>query len=208
VGADENIMDKKTLQVGVIAFLVIAVIAAVTIFMSQPDPFRGTMYGEPFPPAPAIELAKADGSTFRLSDQKGKIILLFFGYTSCPDVCPTTLAELKLVMDEFGDQADSIEVVFVTVDPERDTPQKMQDYANHFNSKFIGLSGSSAQLEKIWSDYGIFRQTVPAENSQSGYSVDHTARVMLIDADGNLRLSYGFQTPVDDIVHDIKLLLK
>jgi protein SCO1/2 len=204
----KELMDKKTLQVGVVALLVIAFFAAMIFFFAQPVSFRGTTYGEPYPPAPEIKLTRANGETFRLSDQKGKIVLLFFGYTSCADVCPTTMAELKLVTDRLGARADLVKVVFVTVDPERDTPQKMQDYANHFNSKFVGLSGSSAQLEKIWSDYGIFRQTIPAENSQSGYSVDHTARIMLIDADGNLRLSYGFQTPVDDVVHDIKLLLK
>jgi protein SCO1/2 len=201
-------MDKKTLQIGIIALLVIAIIAAVTFFLSQPAAFRGTTYGEPYPPAPEIELTQANGQTFRLSGQKGKIVLLFFGYTSCADVCPTTMAELKLVVDELGDNADSVRVVFITVDPERDTPAKVQEYANHFSSKFIGLSGSAGKLKKTWSDYGIFRAIIPAENSESGYSVDHTARIMLIDEDGSLRLSYGFQTPVDDIVHDIKLLLK
>lgn len=201
-------MNKKILPVGVIALLVIPIIAAATFFLSKPPSFRGTSYVEPYPPAPEIELAQADGNTFRLSDQKGKITLLFFGYTSCPDVCPTTLAELKLVADELGEQANSVKVVFVTVDPERDTPEKMQQYVDHFNSNFIGVSGSLAQLEKIWSDYGVYREVIPAASSQSGYSVDHTARVMLVDTDGNLRLSYGFQTPIDDLVHDIKLLIK
>lgn len=201
-------MNKKTFQVGISALLVIAIIAAVTFFLSQPVSFRGTAYGEPYPPAPAIELTQANGQTFHLNDQKGRIVLLFFGYTSCPDVCPTTLAELKLVVDELGDAANSIAVVFITVDPERDTPERMQEYAGHFNSNFIGLSGSVENLEKVWSDYGVYRAIIPAENSELGYSVDHTARVTLIDMDGDLRLSYGFQTPVDDIVHDIKLLLR
>jgi protein SCO1/2 len=201
-------MDKKTLQVGVSALLVIAMLAAVTFFLSQPAAFRGAAYGEPYPLAPEIELTQANGQIFRLSAQTGKIVLIFFGYTACPDVCPTTMAELKLVVDDLGDHADAVKVVLITVDPERDTPERMQAYANHFNPNFIGLSGSLAQLEKIWSDYGVFREVVPAANSQLGYSVDHTARVMLVDADGNLRLSYGFQTPVDDIAYDIKLLLK
>lgn len=201
-------MDKKTFQVGFSALLVIAIIAAVTFFLSQPVSFRGTTYGEPYPPAPQIELTQSNGKIFRLADQKGKIVLLFFGYTSCPDVCPTTLAELKLVMDDLGDTADFVKVVFITVDPERDTPEKVQEYVNHFNSNFIGLSGDTNLLEKTWSDYGAYREIIPAENSELGYSVDHTARVTLIDMNGSLRLSYGFQTPVDDIVHDIKLLLK
>jgi len=201
-------MDKKTLQVGILSLLVIAVFAAVTIFLLQPDSFRGTAYVEPYPPAPEIELKKMDGSVFRLSDQRGKIVLIFFGYTSCPDVCPTTLAELKLAVDKLGDNADLVKVLFVTVDPERDTPERIQGYADHFNPKFIGLTGSLEQLENIWSGYGVFREVVPAEGSVSGYSVDHTARILLVDMDGNLRLLFGFQAPVDDIVHDIKLLLK
>lgn len=201
-------MDKKTLQVGIAALLVIAAITAVTFSLSQPAAFRGTAYGEPYPPAPEIELMQANGQIFHLSSLKGKITLLFFGYTSCPDVCPTTLAELKLVVDELGNNANSVSVVFVTVDPERDTPERMQEYVNHFNSNFIGLSGSTEKLTSVWGNYGVYREIVPAENSESDYSVDHTARVTLIDANGNMRLSYGFQTPVDDIVHDIKLLLK
>ncbi len=201
-------MNKKTFQVGISALLVIAIIAAVTFFLSQPVSFRGTAYGEPYPSASPIQLTQSDGKDFHLADQKGKIVLLFFGYTACPDVCPTTMAELKLVTDDLGSAADSVKVVFITVDPERDTPEKVQAYVNHFNSNFIGLSGSIDNLEKVWSDYGVFRQIVPAANSESSYSVDHTVRITLIDIDGNLRLSYGFQTPVDDIVHDIKLLLK
>ena len=201
-------MNTKTVQVGIIALLVIAMIAAVTIFLSKPDALRGTAYNAPYPHAPAIGLTQSDGRVFRLEDQKGKIILLFFGYTSCTDVCPTTMAELKLVMDEIGENANSVNVVFITVDPERDTPEKVQKYASYFNPDFIGLSGSIDQLQKIWNDYGVFRQIVPAENSATGYSVDHTARITLIDMNGDLRLSYGYQTPVDDIAHDIKLLLK
>lgn len=200
-------MDKKTLQVGVLAFAVIALAAAVTFFLSQPAAFRGTAYAEPYPPAQEIELTRANGEFFRLSEQRGKIVLLFFGYTSCPDVCPTTLAEMKQVVDRLGENRDAVRVVFITVDPERDTSAKMQEYANHFNPDFVGLSGSFAQLEPIWNAYGIFREIVPAVNSAS-YSVNHTARVMLLDMEGNLRLAYGFQTPADDIVHDIRLLLK
>ncbi len=200
-------MDKKTLLVGAIALLVITVVSAATFFFSLPAVFRGTTYGEPYPPAPQIELTQTDGKEFRLTDQKGKITLLFFGYTSCIDVCPTTMAELKRVMEGLGDSADSVKVVFVTVDPERDTPDKLQAYIDHFSPDFIGLSGSIDNLEKVWSDYGLYREITPPEEGEQGYSVDHIARVSLIDTDGNLRLSYAFQTPVGDIVHDIKLLL-
>ncbi|MDO8753614.1 MAG: SCO family protein [Anaerolineales bacterium] len=200
-------MDKKILWVGFSSLAVVVLAALLTMMFAKSASFRGTAYGEPYPAAPQIELIKSNGETFRLGDQKGKIVLLFFGYTSCPDVCPTTLAELKLVMDDLGDKANLVQVVFVSVDPKRDTPEKIQEYANHFNKEFVGLSGSFDELETIWKDYGIFREEVQSD-SAFGYIVNHTARVYLIDMDGNLRLSYGFDTPVEDIVNDLELLLR
>ncbi len=200
-------MDKKILWVGFLSLAVVALAALLTIMFSRPVSYRGTAYGEPYPLAPQIELKQSNGETFRLSDQKGKIVLLFFGYTSCPDVCPTTLAELKLVMDDLGVKTELVQVIFVSVDPQRDTPEKIQNYADHFNKGFVGLSGTVDELETIWKDYGIFREEVQSD-SAFGYIVNHTARVYLIDMDGNLRLSYGFQTPVEDIVNDLELLLR
>ncbi len=201
-------MDKKNLLVGISSLAVVTLAILFFIWFAKPASFRGTSYAEPYPVAPQIELIRSNGETFRLSDQKGKVVLIFFGYTFCPDVCPTTLAELKLATDQLGRKAQSVQVIFITVDPERDTPEKIQTYVEKFSPKFIGLSGSLDQLQKIWNDYGIFRKIAPAENSTQGYGVDHTARVTLIDPDGNLRLTYGLQTPVEDIVHDINLLIK
>lgn len=201
-------MDKKTILVGLLVFSLIG-LAALGVWLFRPaGSLRGTTYAEPYPPAPAIQLARSDGTPFQLDQLRGNIVLVFFGYTSCPDVCPTTMAELKTALDKIGpEKADKVKVVFVTVDPQRDTPQRVQEYANHFNEKFIGLSGSEAALARVWSDYGIFRQV--AEGSPAtGYLVDHTARVTLIDQEGRLRSSYGFETPVEDIVHDLKLLLQ
>ncbi len=199
-------MNRKTLWVGFISLLVIGV-AALTLIFAKPASLRGTSYDEPYPKAPEVELVKANGEAFRLSGQKGKIVLLFFGYTSCPDVCPTTLAELKQVMDKLGDKTEQVQVVFVSVDPERDTPEKIQKYVEHFNQSFIGLSGSPADLQVIWDNYGVFHEKVESD-SAFGYIINHTARTYLIDVDGNLRLSYGFQTPVDDMVSDLQVLLK
>jgi len=200
-------MSKKILWVGILSLAVIAMAISLAILFAKPPSFNGTSYNEPYPTAPQIELTKSNGETFRLSDQRGKIVLLFFGYTSCPDVCPTTLAELNQVMDGLGDKADLVQVIFVSVDPERDTPEKIQQYAGHFHQDFIGLSGSTDELKTIWDSYGVFREEVEP-NSALGYIVNHTARTYLIDADGNLRLSYGFQTPVEDIVSDLKTLLR
>ena len=199
-------MERKTILVGLAIFTSIAVFIVAAIFLKRPDTFRGVEYQQPLT-ASEITLTRDNGDVFHLSEQKGRVTLLFFGYTFCPDVCPTTLAELKQVYDGLGDNAQFVQVVFITVDPGRDTSQKMQEYVNRFNPAFIGLSGSETELEGIWKNYGIFREIAPG-TSPTNYIVNHTARITLIDPDGNLRISYGFQTPVDDIIHDVELILK
>ena len=200
-------MDKKLLLVGLMSFLLIGVVAAGVFFFSEPAGFRGTTYAEPYPVAPEIELRRANGDNFRLSEMRGKVVVLFFGYTSCPDICPTTMAELRQALEQLGSQAEQVQVLFVTVDPERDTPERVQEYADHFNPKFIGLSGSEAEVARVWNDYGVFREIVKG-TSAAGYLVNHTARITLIDQQGNLRVSFPFDTPVEDIVHDLKLMIQ
>jgi len=118
------------------------------------------------------------------------------------------LAELNQAMKNLSEkEAEQVKVIFVTVDPDRDTPQKVQEYVNYFNPNFIGLSGTEETLSKVWSDYGVYREIADSE-SAVGYLVNHTARVTMIDRNGNLRVSYSFETPVADIVHDLKVMLK
>jgi protein SCO1/2 len=200
-------MDRKILLVGLSAFLLVGAVAAGVFFFSEPASFRGTTYAEPYPVAPEIQLTGDTHDSFRLSEMRGKVVALFFGYTSCPDICPITLGELNQALDKLGDQAGQVQVLFVTVDPERDTPERLQEYVNHFNPDFMGLSGTEAELAKVWNDYGVVRK-VEEGTSAAGYLVSHTARVTLIDQQGNLRVSFPFDTPVEDIVHDLKLLLR
>lgn len=201
-------MDRKSLTVGVSLFLVISAAAVITFLFGRNDTFRGTSYAVPYPVAPDFSLSRANGETFRLSEQKDKVTLLFFGYTSCPDVCPTTMADLKRALDNLSSKnLEQVQVVFVTVDPKRDTPERVQEYADHFNTDFIGLSGSEEELAKVWNAYGIYRMEVPGV-SAAGYSVDHTARITMIDKDGTMRVSFGFDTSVEDFIHDIQLLLR
>lgn len=201
-------MDKKTLGVGIGILVVITAAVTITLLFARPDSFRGTTYTAPYPEAADFSLTREDGSTFRLSDQQGSVVLLFFGYTSCPDVCPTTMAEIKQALDRLSaDFRGRVRVVFVSVDPKRDTPERIQDYANHFDASFIGLSGSEQELAGIWNDYGIYRQEVSGATSL-GYTVDHTARVTVIDSMGYMRVSFGFGTPVEDVTHDLQLILR
>ena len=200
--------DRKTFLIGISSFLILLALGTAVLIFAKPASFRGTTFAEPYPVASEIDLTRSDGSRFRLSEMRGDIVLLFFGYTSCPDVCPATLAELRHALSELKEQdAERVQVVFVTVDPERDSPERVQEYVDRFNPAFIGLSGTQTELEKTWAEYGVYRE-IAAEQSAAGYIVNHTARVSLIDPQGNLRISFSFDTPVEDIVHDLKLMLK
>lgn len=199
-------MNKKITIVGISSLLLVGLAILINIFLLKPASFRGTTYESPYPVAPNFRLTDANGKPFILNANKGKIILLFFGYTFCPDVCPTTLSEMKLTMDKLGDNAENVQVIFISVDPGRDTSAHMQKYVERFNPTFIGLSGTEQELEPIWNEYGIFREVVPG-TSATNYIVNHTARVFMVDTKGYLRLSFGFQTPPEDIAHDIEIVL-
>lgn len=158
-------------------------------------------------PAPAIQLARADGTAFDLTALTGKIVLIFFGYTSCPDVCPTTMTDMMRVKAELGSRGDSVDVLLITVDPQRDTPDRIQAYVNGFDETFIGLSGTEAQLEPVWKGYGVYRE-ITGSHHDSSYSVDHSTRIYLIDEANHLRVTYPYGTPAQDLAEDIRFLLK
>lgn len=200
-------MNARLLWVRAGLLTLIGAVMAAALFFQKNDSFRGTLY-DPALPAPEIELPQGNGSSFRLGEMRGRVVLLFFGYTSCPDVCPTTLSELRRVVDGLGADAARVQVVFVTVDPQRDTPEKLGKYVAMFNPSFIGLSGAEDELESVWKAYGVYRAVQPMPNSATGYLVDHTARLYVIDPGGKLRLSFNYGTPTENILHDVKLLLK
>jgi protein SCO1/2 len=172
--------------------------------------FRGSVID---PPAPATDFSLKDqyGQTFQLGDQRGKIVLMFFGYTNCPDVCPTTLLQFKQARAQLGPsgQADRVRFVFITIDPERDTAEKMKTYLGAIDPAIIGLGGSQTELESVWKAYGIYRQKQPGQ-SPDEYAdlIEHSGRVYLIDSQGNLRLTYPFGLQPDDLVQDVMYLLK
>jgi protein SCO1/2 len=172
--------------------------------LARPPAFNGTVY-EP-KPAAEIVLPTANGGQFKLSDYHGKVVLLFFGYTNCPDVCPTTMANLKLAVEQLGADASRVQVVFVTVDPARDNPEGTQRYATTFNPSFLGLSGTEAQLQPVWDGYGVYRELGP-KDVNGNYPVTHSARITVIDSKGDLRLSYTYEDPWQDISDDLRLLL-
>lgn len=199
-------MNRKYIWAGLSLTAMIAA-AAIAISIFFKPSYRGVSINPPYA-APDFELIDQRGDVFRLSDQRGSIVLLFFGYASCPDVCPATLSVLKQSLARLTEeQADQIKVVFITVDPSRDTSEMIQQYVEQFNPAFLGLSGSEESLSAVWSAYGVFRE-IGAPNENGFYQVGHTARVHVIDQDGNLHLSFPFGITIEDVVHDLKLMLK
>ena len=151
-------------------------------------------------------LTDQDGQPFRLSDLRGKVALLFFGYTNCPDVCPTTLAEFKRVKALLGDDAERVAFVFVSVDGERDTPERLAAYVRAFDPQFIGLMGDDATIRTIARDYGVFYQRVSYEESAASYLVDHTASTFGVDQQGRLRLVFSYGTDPAAIAARVRAL--
>ena len=189
------------------ALVALAVLAVVLQSSAGQGAFLGEVI-EPPAPAPDFTLRTADGKSFRLSDQRGNVVLLYFGYTSCPDVCPTTLAQLADVKAQLGEAAARLRVALVTVDPERDTPQRLRIYTQAFDPTFLGLTGSKQTLGKVWKAYGVFAEKKRLAGSPLGYLVDHSAKTYVIDAEGRLRLAMPFGTPNDTFLHDLRTLLK
>jgi protein SCO1/2 len=143
-----------------------------------------------------------------MSDQRGRVVLLFFGYTSCPDVCPTTLATWRKVYEALGDDAMNAEFVFVTVDPERDTRERLGLHVGAFNPEFVGLTGSQEELESVYGIFDVFYEVDTSSESALGYLVNHTATTFVVDPEGQWRLRHTYGTPVEDIVHDVQQLLE
>ena len=162
----------------------------------------GTAFGKDF------SLLDPDGKTRTLADFKGKVVLMFFGYTQCPDVCPTTLTEMQQVMTLLGPKADQVQVLFATVDPERDTPEILKQYVPAFDARFLGLRpADEAALEKIGKDFKIYYKKVPGTSAGS-YTMDHTAGSYVFDKEGRLRLYIKHAQGPETLAHDLKELLK
>ncbi|MEN8235116.1 MAG: SCO family protein [Actinomycetota bacterium] len=157
-------------------------------------------------PAPSIELNSADGP-IRLSDYEGDVVVLYFGYTFCPDVCPITLAKLDRALDIIGEGAEDVQVIMVSVDPERDTPEMLKEYVEHFNPTFLGVTGDTETIDRIATMYGVYYEA--AEGSEAtGYLVNHTATVMVIDRDGYLKLVLPFEGTAEEVAADINYFLR
>lgn len=161
----------------------------------------GIDYGRDF------HLTDHNGKPRSLPDFKGKVVVLFFGYTHCPEICPTTLTDLALALKRLGKDAENVQVLFVTIDPERDTPQLLAQYVPAFNPTFLGLYGDNAATARTAAEFHVTYGKHPSGNS-GNYDMDHTAGAFVFDRNGNLRLYTGYGQTAGDYAHDLSLLLK
>lgn len=166
--------------------------------------------GEFKPPrlAPEIALPASTGKPFKLSDYRGKVVVLEFGYTHCQDVCPVSLASLAQARTLLGAAAADVQVLFITVDPERDSASHLKTYLAQFDPSFIGISGTPAQLAALLKSYGISATKRLAEGSTTDYTMGHSSYLYFIDRKGMQRALMPFGRPAADIAHDLAILLK
>jgi protein SCO1/2 len=153
-----------------------------------------------------LNLTDADGKLRHLADFKGKVIVVFFGFTQCPDVCPTTMVELAQVKKALGADGDRVQGIFVTVDPERDTAAVLKAYVTNFSPDFVALRGSDEETKAAAKQFKVFYAKVPGKTPDS-YTMDHTAGSYIFDAQGHIRLFTRYGSGAEALTHDLKLLL-
>lgn len=183
-----------------VAFFAVALLAACS-----PPAFNNVdVTGADF--ARGFSLTDHTGARRALADYRGKIVVVFFGYTQCPDVCPTTLSDMAQVRKKLGADADRLQVIFITVDPERDTRELLAQYVPGFDPSFVGLYGTSDEIAKTAKEFKIFYQKSPGKTPTS-YTIDHTAGSYVFDKDGRVRLFLKHGAGIEPIVADLKKLL-
>src|SRR5262245_2458750 len=185
------------------AFALLLALALVQIAANGPDLRAGVF--EPPRAAPELGLQGSDGAPLALARFKGKVVILQFGFTSCPKVCPTTLASLAEARRKLGEQAKELQVVYVTVDPERDDVARLRTYLAGFDPTFVGGTGTAEELAAVREEYGILASRHVVGGS---YSVAHSSSAFLIDRSGALRALMPYGHTADDYVHDVRILLK
>ncbi len=155
----------------------------------------------------SLELTDHTGKPRRLEDFRGKVVVVFFGFTHCPDVCPTTLADAAQAMKQLGPDADRVQVLFVTVDPERDTQEALAKYVPAFDARFLGLRGDLEATRRVAKEFKVYFEKRPGK-TPGEYSVDHSAQSYVIDAQGRLRLFVRHDRIAEDLAPDLRVLLK
>lgn len=211
VGEKKLLLQKRRLGVLLLGSLVLlGSVLGLWLWKHRPSraahTFTGTLVTPPRP-IPDFVLIDQQGRPFPFGARLNTLNLLYFGYTSCPDVCPMTLADMVKVKRLLGEQASAVTFFMITVDPERDTPEALQHRLAAFDPAFIGLTGDRAVLQPIWKAFGVYAQREKIQGSATGYLVAHSSFLYLVDRHRQLRLLFAFGTAPQDIVNDIAYML-
>jgi protein SCO1/2 len=194
-------------QVLLVALVIFALLAVLGVYQAlQPPDWSGSPIEPPYA-MPGFTLQGGKGPV-SLDQFAGRYVILYFGYTGCPDVCPTTLAALREALSRLGADANQFQVIFISVDPARDTPEAASAYAARFAPDFLGLSGSAEQVAAVVKGFGIFAQTNPPDPQTGFYTVDHTATTMVLNRQGELTLTWPYGLQPNQLEADMRILLK
>lgn len=174
------------------------VLMAGLLFVTKKETFHGTVISPPLPPKP-ITLTDHNGDPFSLEDLRGKVVVIYFGYTNCPEECPLAMAQMKQVLEILGDKSSEIQVLLISTDPARDDGPSLAKFLAYFDPTFLGLTGTPEQLAKVWVDYGV----IVMDNGET-----HSDRFYILDRSGNFALTFLADMLADDMASDLRLLLK
>ena len=200
-------MKRLLLPILLGASMIIAVTAASAEGQKAPAaPVMKAGVLSPVMAAPAIKLQGTDGRPLELTRYKGKVVLLAFGFSNCGEVCPITLHTLATARRKLGSEGDGVQVVYVTVDPERDTAAQMKKFLGAFDATFVGGVGTRAEIDAAQKSYGI--SSSKTVNPDGSYTIGHSSSIYIIDRAGGLRAVMPYGHPADDFVHDLKILLR
>ena len=170
------------------------------------EPLKSGVF-EPPRVAPEFQLQGSNGAQVALSRYKGKVVVIAFGFSYCQTICPVTLAKLSQVWEALGPQADDLQMLFISVDPARDTPDRLREFVTSFHPSFIGLTGTEPQLGQVRDIYGVVAKKAISEDKKLGYEVHHSSSLYVVDREGKLQLLIPFGKTAADVVHYLKILL-
>jgi len=191
----------------ILGILVVMGLAWFATWKYRPPELHGVVLQSP-QQASDFTLTASTGERMSLSDLRGKYVVLYFGYTYCPDVCPTTLADLHKMAEALGDKKmEDVQVVMVSVDPDRDTPERMAQYLAFFDPRFLGMTGTVEEVDAAGTQFGVYFERHEGTDA-TGYLVDHTSTVTLIDRDGYVRMMFPYGTAGEDMASDIDYMMR
>ena len=195
---------KTSFVLLIVLGLFFSILSLYIYYSEKSDNYNGFVLGWE---ASNFKLLDHNGNEVSLTDFKDKIVLLNFGYTNCPDICPTTLSVLNNVVNNLGQKKNEVQVIFISVDPERDNIERLKSYIPHFNESFIGLTGTPESIDDVAKAYNVY-YTKEFVDSKSGYLMGHTSSVFLVDKSGTLLLKFSQAKLIDDLIlQDIKKII-